>query len=137
MQVAHLYPLLQQIVSKVLCHTLSQRGHQHTLLLRYASAHLINEVINLPFGGLDSNLRIHQTSRANYLLYVFAIRGRKLEIAWGGGHVYGLSDPLFKLIKGQRAVIHCGRQTETEFDQVALARHIALEHAANLWNCNV
>ena len=48
-----------------------------------------------------------------------------------------MSHALFKLIEGQRAVIHCGGQPETEFHQVALAGHIALEHAANLWDRDV
>ena len=43
-----------------------------------------------------------------------------------------MPDAVFKLIEGQRAVIHRRGQAEAKLHEVALAGHVTLEHPANL-----
>ena len=137
MQVAHLDAVVQQVIREVLGHALGQGGHEDALVLGGAGADLVDQVVDLALRGFDGDLRVHQASRANHLLHKLALGGLELVVAGGGGHVHGLPHAGFELVEGQRAVVHCGRQAETEFHQVALSRHVAFEHAADLGHGDV
>ena len=56
----------------------------------------------------------------------------ELVVAGGGREVDGLADPVEELLPPQRPVVHRARQPEAVVDQVALAGHVALVHAADL-----
>ena len=55
-----------------------------------------------------------------------------LERARCGGDEDHLVDALLELLEAQRAVVEGARQAEAELDQVVLAGHVAVVHAAQL-----
>ena len=124
--------MLQQVVGEILGHALGEGGDEHALVLVRALTDLPDEVVDLPLRRAHLHLRVHQAGRANHLLHELALRRGDLVIARGGGHVHALALAVVKLLPGQRPVIQRTRQAETVLDQVALAGHVALEHAADL-----
>ena len=131
MQVLHLHAVLQQILGQILRHALGEGRDQHTLITLNAHANLLEQIINLPLGRLDHNLRVNQAGRANNLLHI-TISLRQLILTRSRRKVNRLTDTLQELLPLQRAVIHRRRQTETVLHQGALTGHIALIHGTNL-----
>ena len=130
-QVLHLHAVLQQVLGQILRHALSEGRDQHTLITLNAHANLLEQIINLPLGRLDHNLRVNQAGRANNLLHI-TISLRQLILTGGRRKVNRLTDTLQELLPLQRAVIHRRRQTETVLHQGALTGHVALIHGTNL-----
>ena len=108
-QVAHPDAHLQQIVGEVLGHLLGQRGHQHPLVTLGAGSDLADQVVDLPLGGLDHDLRIHQAGRADHLLDELAAGLGQLVGPGRRRQVHRLADPAGELLPGQRPVVDRGR----------------------------
>ena len=136
-QVPHPDTHLQQIVGEVLGHLLGQRGDQDPLIACGAGPDLADQVVDLAFGGLNHDLRVDQPGGPDHLLDELPTGLGEFVGPRGGRQVDRLPDPLAELLPGQRAVVGCRRQPESELDEVALAGHIALEHRADLRNSDM
>ena len=66
----------------------------------------MHEIVNLPLGFLDDNLRIDQTSGSNDLFNTIGLA--ELVWSWRGGHIDGLANPFQEFIPLQRTVVQCG-----------------------------
>ena len=84
MQVLHAHAPLGQVGGQVLGHALGQGGHQDALAALDAHAHLLEQVVDLPLGGLDHHLGVHQARGADDLLDD-AVGTPRLVGARGGG----------------------------------------------------
>ncbi len=93
---------------------------------------LVDQVVDLALRRLDDDLRVDQTGGADHLLDELAAGVAELVGPRGRREVHRLPDPIGELLPGQRPVVDRGRQPEAELDQVALAGHVALVHAADL-----
>ena len=93
---------------------------------------LVHQIVDLALGRFDHDLRIDQTRRADHLLDELATGAAQFVRPGRRRHIDRLADALGELLPGERAVVHRGGQPEAVFDQIALARHIALVHAADL-----
>ena len=125
-------PHLEQIVGEVLGHLLGQRGDQHALIALGALADLADQVVDLALRRFDDDLRVDQAGRPDHLLDELAARLAQLVCAGRRRQIDRLADPVGELLPGQRPVVDRRRQPEPEVDEVALARHVALVHAADL-----
>ena len=130
-QVADADALLQEVVRQVLGHLLGERGDEHALVLLDAVVDLAQQVVDLAGGRLHDDLGVHQAGRPDDLLD-HPVGDRQLVVAGGGRQVDRLADPLDELLPPQRAVVGRARQPEAVVHQRALARHVALEHRADL-----
>ena len=70
---------------------LRQGGDKDALVAFDAQAHLFEEIVDLPLGGLDDDERIDEAGRADDLLDD-AVGALKLVGAGGRGQVDGLAD---------------------------------------------
>ena len=93
-----------QIGREILSHPLSERCHEHALLLAGALANFRNEVIHLPFSWANNDFWVEQTSGANHLL---SGCGASLEliITRGSRDVNHLVDMFIKFIKAQWTIV--------------------------------
>ena len=131
MEVLHAHAAIRQVGGQVLGHALGQRGDQHPLALVHALADLLQQVVDLPLGGLDDDPRIDQAGGADDLLDD-AVAALHLVVPRSGGQVDGLPDAVLELGEGERPVVQGGRQAEAVIDQCALAGRIALVHGTDL-----
>ncbi len=130
-QVADPDAVLEQVVGQVLGHLLGQRGHQDPLARVGPKPDELHEIVDLPGGGLDHDLRIDQPRRADDLLDdrvrltpLVGPRGRRDE--------QPLTDALQELVEHQGPVVPRRRQPEPVLDQVVLAGAVPLVHATDL-----
>ena len=132
MQITHPDAHLQQVVGEVLGHLLGQRCHQHPLVGVGAFTDLADQVVDLPLGWLHHDLRVHQAGGPNHLFDELAAGLAEFVGPRGSRQVHRLADPVGELLPRQRAVVARRRQPESVLDEVALTRHVALVHAADL-----
>ena len=131
MQVMHLHAHFAQIVGELFRHSLGQRGDDAALPFGDAPAYLIEQVVDLPLGGLDLYQRVEQSGRADDLLddllavFVFIRAGR-------GGHIDGLVHMVFELAEVERAVVQRRRQPKAELHKRLFAGLVAAVHPAYL-----
>ena len=127
---------LQQIVSQLLRHPLRQRGHQDTVPHLYAIAHLLEEVVHLPVGGLHLNGGVQEAGGPDHLL-----DGRGNQVALVGAGRRGYEDDLVgaiaELREIERPVVQRGRQPEAVLHQRLLAGDVAVVHAPHLRHAHV
>ena len=93
---------------------------------------LVDQVVDLPLGGLHDHLGVDQAGRPDDLLDDLAVHLGQLVVARGRREVVGLADPLQELVPAQRPVVHGAGQPEAVVDEVALAGHVAFVHATDL-----
>jgi hypothetical protein len=67
-QVAHPHALLEQVVGEVLGHLLGQRRDEHPLVPSARVRISCEQVVDLALGGLEDDLGVDQTGRADDLL---------------------------------------------------------------------
>jgi hypothetical protein len=130
-QIAHPHAGLGEVVGEFFGHLLGQRGHQDALVALGPRADLFEQVVDLPLGRLDDDLRVDEAGRADDLLD-HAVCDAHLVLAGCGREIDGLADAVFELVPLQRAVVECARKAETVLDERALARGVALVHRADL-----
>ena len=126
---------VEEVVGEVLGHLLGQRRDQDPLVLVGPGADLVDQVVDLALGRLDDDLGVDQPGRPDDLLDHVGLAAAdlvELVVARGRGEVDGLADPVEELLPPQRPVVHRARQPEAVVDEVALARHVAFVHAADL-----
>ena len=99
--------------------------------LRHPVVDQLDQVVDLPLGGLDDHLGVDEPGRADDLLddlvgHAQLVRARR------GRQEHALVDPLEHLFEAQRAVVACARQAEAVVDEHVLAAAVALELAVQL-----
>ena len=136
-EVAHAHAVFQQVVGKIFCHLLGQRGHQHAFFFLHAQPNFVDEVVDLPIGGFDHHFRVNKPGGPNNLFNELSPAGGHFKGAGGGGHKNGLAPAVVEFLPGQRAVIQRRGQAETEVHEVAFAGGIAFVHATDLGHGDV
>ena len=132
-QVAHADAGLFHIVGQILCHTLRQRRHENFVVFFSFFLYFRNQIVDLSLHRAHLDIRVEKAGRADDLFgaqqlvvcLVVARRGRYEE---------DLIDPVLELAEVQRAVVFCGRQTESIVHQRRFPRLVAGIHAADLRN---
>ena len=136
MEVLHAHAPLGEVGGQVLGHALGQGGHEDALLTLDAGAHLLEQVVDLPLGGLDDHLGVHQPGGSDDLLDD-AVGSLGLVVSGGGRQVDGLADAVLELGEGQGPVVQRGGQAEPVIDEGALAGGVPLVHGADLGDRHV
>ena len=113
MDIAAAHSHLSEILIQLLCHSLSESSHKHALIQFFSLADLLQKVIHLVLGRTNLDRRIKKTGRTHNLLNHKAFRLLKLVICRGRAHEHLLACDGLELIKLERSVISCSRQTET------------------------
>ena len=97
---------------------------------------LAHQIIDLSFHRTDRDFRVQKPCRADDLLrtqeFMFRLISRRRR-----RHEHHLVDMCLKLLKIQRTVIKCGRQTEAIIHQCLFSRSVAKIHAADLRKRNM
>ena len=132
-QIAAADARVREVGREVLSHFLRERGHERALVFGDAGVDLTDEVVDLPLDGPHEDLRVEQAGRADDLLGDLA-RMLALVVARRGRYEEDLIDPVLELAEVQRAVVFCGRQTESIVHQRRFPRLVAGIHAADLRN---
>ena len=135
-QVLDLDATLGQVGREFLGHLLGEGGDEDALVAFDAQTHLFEEIIDLSLGGFDDDERIDEARRTNDLLD-HPVRAFELVGTRRRGEVDGLADALRELVPLEGTVVHRGGQAESVVDEGALARHVAFEHRADLWDGHV
>src|SRR5260221_6256288 len=130
-QVVDLDPHLPEVVREVLRHLLRQRRDDRPLAALDAEVDLREEVVDLPVGRPDVDLRIDQAGRADDL---FDQDRRALQLVRSRCRRYEdrLVQPVLELLERERAVVEGAREAEAVLDEDVLAGLVAEEHAAGL-----
>ena len=131
MKISYLHPCLLQIIRQILCHLFRKRSDKNTLMNSSALLNLYKEVINLSLQRTHLDYRVKKPCRSNNLLYnllctLHLISRRRRR------NVHYLIYTLFKLLKRQRPVIKCRRQTEAVIHQRLLTRAVSRVHCTKL-----
>ena len=132
MQITDAYAVLEQVVSEVFRHLVRQGGHEDALVAFRAHGDLVHEVVDLPLGGLEDDLRVDETRRPDDLFDNVVLDAAHLIRSRRCRQIDGLLDPVEELFPLQRAVVHRARQPEAVLDERPLAGHVALIHPADL-----
>ena len=120
------------IICEILRHTLSQRRHQHLIMLRNLLVNLRYQIINLPLNRTNHNLRIKQSGRSDNLfcpeqfMFFFIMGGSRRD-------EHHLIDMLLKFLKAQRPVIQRRRQPESIIHKHILSGSVTRKHCPDLW----
>ena len=80
----------------------------------------------------DLNLGVEQSRGTNNLFHDHTLRLAKFEVGRSGRHINHLVGHLLKLVKRQRAVVECSRQSESILHEIALACPVASVHRTYL-----
>ena len=124
--------MVEQILGKLLGHTLGKCRHQHALVALTALLNLFHQVINLILRRTHLNFRIKESRRTDELLHDDTLSLAKLIVGRCGTDIYYLIDETVELVKFQRTVVESGRQTETILYEVLLPRPVTTIHRTYL-----
>ena len=124
------------IVEKVFCqlfrHTFRKCRYKYPFFFFDTQLNFFHQVVNLIETRAYFNNRIKQTGRADHLFYNDPFRLYQLIFCRGSTDINHLFCHLLKFFKFQRAVVHCGRQSEPIFYQIDFTGTVASIHGANL-----
>ena len=135
-QIAHLDPVLVQIVGQVLGHALGQGRDQHAFALFHPQIDFRQQIVHLGSRRPHLDHRVDQAGGTHDLLDHLT-RVRVLVVGRRGGNKNRLRQQLFEFVEAQRPVVQRTRQPETVVDQIFLPRTVALVHATDLRNRDV
>ncbi len=123
-QVLHADALLGQVLGQVLGHLLGEGGDQHPPAGGHGGVDAHPEVVDLPRGRPDVDLRVDEAGRTDDLFHDV---GAVLELprAGGGREHDGLARPGHELVETQRAVVEGGGQAEAVLHQGLLSGAVA------------
>ena len=130
-EIADLHPQLEEIVREIFGHLLGQGGHQDTVALRHPLVDLLDQIVDLSLGGLDDDLGIDKSGRANDLLDD-DVGVLEFERARCCRQEHHLTDPVHDLLELQRPVVGRRRETEAVVDQCCLPGLVSGELSAQL-----
>ena len=108
---------LLEILVQFLCHTLGQSSHEHPLIQFRPLTDLFQKIVDLIFSRAHLDRRIKQSCRPYDLLYHKTFRLLQFVICRCSTDKHLLTCNSLELIKLQRSVIRCGRQSESVIDQ--------------------
>src|SRR3954470_14020403 len=131
-QIAHLHAVFGKVLGQLLRHALGERGDQHALVLLHADADLREEIVDLARRRADDDLRVDEARGPHDLLQDRVAGLLALVIRRRGGDERGLAHHVLELIEAQGPVVQRRRQAKAVFDEIFLARAVALVHAAEL-----
>ena len=124
--------MLLQVVGEVLGHPLGEGRDEDALVLLFALADFIQEVVHLPRDGPDFHLRVHQSGRPNDLLDDNAPRQTQLILPRRGGDEHHARHQAHELVVAQRPVVEGGREPEPVVHERLFAGAVAFVHRAEL-----
>ena len=131
-QIADPDTILGQVIGQILRHALGQGGDQHTAPAGGDGAAFREQIVHLVFHRTDFRHGVDQAGGADDLFGEGAAGAVHLPRARRRGDEHRHGPEAFPFLEFQWPVVDAGRQPETEFRQDALAREIALVHAAKL-----
>src|SRR5271155_5453637 len=115
-QVLHANARISQIVGQVLCHLLGQCRYEYPATSLDGLVDPRHQVVDLTLGGLQNDLRIDESGRADDLLDnvrrrldLVGTRSRRDKDA--------LRNPIDELFEPQRPVVHGGREAKAVLDE--------------------
>src|SRR5215467_9323518 len=113
MQIAHLHAQFMIVLTEIFSHPFRQcRDENATALCNFCS-HLSQQMINLPFCRSYLNDRIKKSCRSDDLFDDNATRMLQFVGTWCGGDMDDLIEQSLELLKLQRSIVDCRRQTES------------------------
>ena len=135
-QIAHPHAQRFHVFGEVFRHLFGERCHQRAETVGGAGVDFGDKIVDLPLGGTDGNLGIHQSRGTDDLLHnlraVLLFKGTRR-----GADIDRLMDQGVEFVELQRTVVVSRGQTEAVVDKVFLAGVVAGVHGAHLRQADV
>ena len=131
MQIPDLYLHFFKVRCQVLRHFFSESRNKYAFVFSRTRVYFKKQVVYLSLHGLDNYFRVNKSCGTNYLLNDL---GGLLTLKGSGcsRNKDRLIKLVIELVKVQRTVVVCRRQTETVVNKSLFSSAVACAHGANL-----
>ena len=124
--------MIKEIFRQFLRHALGKRGNKNTFVLLRTYTYFLQKIIYLVFRRTHLYLWVKESRGAYHLFHHHALCCIQFVFRRGCRDIYDLIQHLLKLLKPQRTIVKCGRQSETVLHKILLSAPVTTIHSPYL-----